>query len=236
MKRPGGRLRIGAGVTYADVEATIARHFPDFGELMRRLGAQQVRNAGTMGGNVANGSPIGDSPPALIALGAELVLRHGEERRRIPLEDFFLAYGKQDRAPGEFVEAIEVPLLDDPERLKCYKLTKRFDQDIAAVCGCFNLRVNAGVCGEARICYGGMAATPKRARAVEAALTGKPWTAATVEQAMAAFERDFAPIDDMRASASYRMRAAKNLLLKYFRESSHPLAETRLVGRHAAFG
>ncbi len=232
----GGRLRIGAGVPYTDAEATIARHFPDFGELMRRLGAVQVRNAGTMGGNVANGSPIGDSPPALIALGAELVLRLGDARRRIPLESFFLAYGKQDRAPGEFVESIEVPLLDDPERLKCYKLTKRFDQDITAVCGCFNLRVQGGICVEARICFGGMAATPKRARAVEAALTGKPWTAATVEQALAAFERDYAPISDMRASAAYRMRAAKNLLLKYFRESSHPLAETRLVGRHAAFG
>jgi xanthine dehydrogenase small subunit len=227
VEESGGRLRIGAGVAYTDAEAAIARHYPDFGELMRRLGAVQVRNAGTMGGNVANGSPIGDSPPALIALGAELVLRQGDARRRIPLEAFFLGYGEQDRAPGEFVELIEVPLLDDPERLKCYKLTKRFDQDITAVCG---------VCVEARICFGGMAATPKRAHAVEAALTGQPWTAATVEQATAAFERDFAPISDMRASAAYRMRAAKNLLLKYFRESSRPLAETRLVGRHAAFG
>ena len=236
VEESGGRLRIGAGAAYTDAEAAIARHYPDFGELLRRLGAMQVRNAGTMGGNVANGSPIGDSPPAPIALGAELVLRQGDARRRIPLESFFLGYGTQDRAPGEFVESIEVPLLDDPERLKCYKLSKRFDQDITAVCGCFNLRLQGGVCVEARIGYGGMAAIPKRPRAVEAALTGKPWTAATVEQALAAFERDFAPISDMRASAAYRMQAAKNLLLKYFRESTRPLAETRLVGRHAAFG
>jgi xanthine dehydrogenase small subunit len=154
----------------------------------------------------------------LIALAARVVLRKGEIQRKLPLEDFFIAYGKQDRSPGEIVEAIEVPLTATADELGCYKLSKRFDQDISAVCGCFNLRIEDGRVASARICFGGMAATPKRATAVEGLLSGAPWTLETVERAMAGFERDYAPISDMRASASYRMKAAKNLLLKYFHE------------------
>jgi xanthine dehydrogenase small subunit len=129
-----------------------------------------------------------------------------------------------------------VPLLDRPERLKCYKISKRFDQDISAVCGCFNIDVADGVVRAARICYGGMAPTPKRASSVETALTSRAWTLATVMDALPAFDRDYAPLTDVRGSAIYRSRAAKNLLIKYFHESQHPLRETRLVGREAAFG
>lgn len=228
-----GRIRIGAAAIYAEAEAILADAYPDFGELIRRLGARQVRNAGTIGGNIANGSPIGDTPPALIALGAELILRKGDTRRRMALEDFFLAYGKQDRAPGEFVEAVEVPLLVNREQLRCYKISKRFDQDISAVCGCFNICVEAGMAAEARIAFGGMAGTPKRASAVEAALRGKPWTEETIEAAIPAFETDFRPLTDMRGSADYRMLTAKNLLRKYFRETRLPLSQTRLAGREA---
>jgi xanthine dehydrogenase small subunit len=231
----GDKLRIGAGARWADLEATIARHYPDFAELLRRFGALQVRNAATIGGNIANGSPIGDGAPALIALGATLVLRKGAARRTLPLESFFLAFGKQDRQPGELVEAIEVPLLDPPERLKCYKVSKRFDQDISAVCGCFNIDIAGGTVRAARICFGGMAGTPKCAAHVEAALIGRPWTLVTVMDALPAFESDYAPITDMRGSAAYRMQAAKNLLIKYFHETQHPLRESRLVGRGAAF-
>jgi xanthine dehydrogenase small subunit len=227
------RIWIGAAATYSDAEDVIASAFPDFGELIRRLGARQVRNAGTIGGNIANGSPIGDTPPALIALGAELVLRRGNARRRMPLEQFFIAYGKQDRAPGEFVEAVEVPLLADPEQLRCYKISKRFDQDISALCGCFNIRVADGAVAEARIAFGGMAGVPKRAAAVEAALRGKPWTESTILATIPAFETDFQPLTDMRGSAQYRMLAAKNLLRRYFAETQVPLAQTRLVGRDA---
>jgi xanthine dehydrogenase small subunit len=227
------KIWIGAAATYTDAEAVLAGAYPDFGELIRRLGARQVRNAGTIGGNIANGSPIGDTPPALIALGAELILRKGDARRRMPLEDFFLAYGKQDRAPGEFVEAVEVPLLTRREQLRCYKISKRFDQDISAVCGCFNVGVEAGTVAEARIAFGGMAGTPKRASSVEAALIGRPWTADTVEAAIPAFETDFQPLTDMRGSAGYRMLTAKNLLRKYFQETRLPLSQTRLVGREA---
>jgi len=237
IDRHADRLIIGAGVTYSEAFAAIADIFPDLGEIIRRLGAVQVRNAGTIGGNIANGSPIGDMPPALIVLDATLVLRKAGETRRLAIEDFFIDYGKQDRAPGEFLEAIEIPLPDpganSGARLGCYKITKRFDQDISAVCGCFDVRVEQGKVTAARIAFGGMAAIPKRARAVEAALQGKPWTAATVESSIDAFEADFSPITDMRASAGYRLEAAGNLLRKYFAESARPLFETRLVGRGA---
>jgi xanthine dehydrogenase small subunit len=233
IRKEAGTIRIGAAATYADAEAMLAEAYPDFGELIRRLGAAQVRNAGTIGGNIANGSPIGDTPPALIALGAELILRRGDARRRLKLEDFFIAYGRQDRAPGEFVEAVEVPLLANREQLRCYKVSKRFDQDISAVCGCFNISVADGLVAEARICFGGMAGTPKRAVAVEAMLRGRPWTLATVEAALPSFDADFEPLTDMRGSAGYRMLTAKNLLRKYFHESRLPLSKTRLVGREA---
>jgi xanthine dehydrogenase small subunit len=234
VSQEGQTLRIGAGVAWADLEQIVGRHHPDFGELLRRFGSVQVRNAATVGGNIANGSPVGDGPPALIALGATLVLRKGAARRRIPLESFFLAYGKQDRQPGELIEAVEVPLTAPPERLRCYKVSKRFDQDISAVCGCFNIDAGSGAVRSARIAFGGMAATPRRAAQVEAALAGQPWTQATIMAALPAFERDFTPISDLRASAAYRMQVAKNLLVRYFHESQHPLRETRLVGHGAA--
>jgi xanthine dehydrogenase small subunit len=234
MREQGGALHIGAGLTWSELIVPLGRHFPDFAELLRRFGAVQVRNAATIGGNIANGSPIGDGPPALIALGAELVLRKGRVRRTMALEDFFIAYGRQDRQPGEFVEGIEVPLLADPGQLKCYKVSKRFDQDISAVCGCFNIQVKAGTVVSARIAYGGMAATPKRASAVEATLMGRPWALATVTGALRAFDEDFTPISDMRASTPYRAHVAKNLLLRYFHETQGTAA-TRLVGPSAAF-
>ena len=209
-------IRIGAGVRIADLGAMIGAYHPGFAEMFRRYGSAQVRAAATLGGNIANGSPIGDSPPPLIALNARLHLRKGDERRDIALEDFFIAYGKQDRRPGEFVEAVSIPRQED--RLRVYKLSKRFDQDISAVCGAFSIRVSGGKVAEARIAFGGMAATPKRAATVEAALTGQEWNAATVTRAMAAFAEDFSPLSDMRASASYRLQTAANMLLRYWHE------------------
>jgi xanthine dehydrogenase small subunit len=214
----GDAVRIGAGVRYADAYATLVGLHSQFGELIRRLGAVQVRNLGTLCGNIANGSPIGDMPPALIAAGATLVLRKGAATRRLPLEDYFLAYGVQDRRPGEFVEAVIVPKLPADRLFRLYKLSKRVDQDISAVCAAISVDLQDGVVAEARIAFGGMAATPKRARACEAALAGRPWTQATIEAAMAALASDFQPISDMRASAGYRLEAAKNLLLKAWLE------------------
>jgi len=216
----GDALRIGAGVRYADAHPSLAALHPEFGELLRRLGGLQVRNLGTVCGNIANGSPIGDMPPALIAAGATLVLRKGSVRRELPLEAFFLAYGKQDRAPGEFLEAVIVPKPAAGRIFKIAKLSKRFDQDISAVCLGLSVGVEAGRVTDARISFGGMAATPKRAAACEAALTGQPWTADTVQAAVERLGEDFAPITDMRASADYRLEAAKNLILRAFRESA----------------
>ena len=209
-------VRIGAGASVADVGAAIAALHPDFAEMIRRYGSVQVRNAATIGGNIANGSPIGDSPPALMALGATLHLRKGDVRRELPLEDFFVEYGKQDRAAGEFVEAVSFARQAD--RLKCYKLSKRFDQDISAVCGCFSIIVADGVVESARIAFGGMAGIPKRAGHVEAALTGQPWSEATIRAASGEWARDFTPMSDMRASAAYRLEAARNMLLRYYLE------------------
>lgn len=216
----GGTLRIGAGVTLTALYEAMKPRHPSFAEMLRRYASQQVRNAATIGGNIANGSPIGDGPPALIALGATLHLRKGATRRDMPLENFFLDYRKQDRQPGEFVEAITIPA--SAPALRCYKISKRFDQDISAVCGCFNLTIEAGKVTAARIAFGGMAGIPKRAAAVEAALLGKDWSLATVSAALPAFAQDFTPMTDMRASAAYRLTAAQNLLTRYF----HDLAGT----------
>lgn len=223
-------IEIGAGVSLSDATPVIARSYPDFGELLRRFGSVQIRNLGTVGGNVANGSPIGDALPALIALGAEVHLRRGEERRRLALEDLYIDYGRQARRPSEFVERIILPKPAPDQEFRAYKVAKRFDQDIAAVCGCFNLHLKGGKVADARIAFGGMAAISKRALECERNIVGRPWTLPTVEAGMVALARDFAPISDMRASADYRARIAQNLLRKCFIETSEPAAATRLAG------
>ncbi|WP_299745465.1 xanthine dehydrogenase small subunit [uncultured Tateyamaria sp.] len=209
-------IRIGAATTLTDLHNAIAPRHPGFAELIRRYGSVQVRNAATIGGNVANGSPIGDGSPALMALGATLHLRSVDGVRTLPIEDFFIDYGKQDRAENEFVEAITIPRQYDA--LRCYKLSKRFDQDISAVCGCFWIEVVNDVVTEVRLAFGGMAGTPKRAAHAETALRGQPWTDAIVARAMQAMSRDFQPLSDMRASADYRMQTAQNMLLRAWLE------------------
>lgn len=209
-------IHFGAGVSMTDVLAAVKDVYPSYAEMIRRYGSVQVRNAATIGGNIANGSPIGDNPPALIALGATLHLRLRDVDRSLPLEDFFVDYGKQDRQPGELVTGVTVPLGQDRHRV--YKLSKRFDQDISAVCGGFNITVENGVVTAARIAFGGMAGTPHRATAVEAALVGQLWTLKTVEHAVARFADDYTPMSDMRASADYRLATAANMLRRYFAE------------------
>ena len=209
-------VRFGAMVDMNAMGTAMSDLHPSYAEMIRRYASVQVRGAATVGGNIANGSPIGDNPPALIALGAMLHLRKSDVRREIPLEDFFVEYGRQDRQPGEFVEAVSFARQED--RLKCYKLTKRFDQDISAVCGCFYITVEGGVVHAARIAFGGMAGIPKRAAAVEAALVGQPWNDASVRAALPAFDQDFTPMSDMRASARYRQETARAMLVRYFHE------------------
>ncbi len=221
IEQTPGHLHIGAGVTINQLRDALAPHHPSFAELLRRYASEQVRNAATIGGNIANGSPIGDAPPALIALGATLHLRRGPDLRSIPLESFFIEYRKQDRQPGEFVAGLSIPA--SAPNLRCYKLTKRFDQDISAVLGCFNITTEGGQITQARIAFGGMAGIPKRAAHVENAILNKPFTLETLQAALPEFAQDFQPLTDMRASASYRLTTAQNLLIRYF----HDLNGTR---------
>ncbi len=211
-------IEIGAGVTYSDAITVIGRHYADFGCLIRRIGSTQIRNSGTIGGNVANGSPIGDTPPALIALGAKVILRNGDAERTLDIEDFYIDYGKQDRAAGEFVARISVPKPKADMKFRAYKLSKRFDQDISAVCAAFSITLKNGVTESATLAFGGMAAIPKRAFEAEKVLVGKPLTEEVVEAAMLAMTNDFAPLTDMRASKDYRMMASQNLLMKFYIE------------------
>ncbi|WP_020651163.1 xanthine dehydrogenase small subunit [Solimonas variicoloris] len=208
-------LRIGAAVLLAEAwPALVARH-PPLAELARRFASPPVCNSGTLVGNVANGSPIGDSMPALLALGASVELRHGERTRRLPLDQFYLGYQKKALQPGEFVAALIVPPLADGWRLASYKLAKRYDQDISAVCAAFALKLEHGRVADLRLAYGGMAATPRRAAKTEAVLRGRVWDEAALEAAVVALAEDFQPLSDMRASGAYRLQTAGNLLRRY---------------------
>ena len=207
---------IGAMVSIETLRLWAVDHMPAIADLLRRYASTQVRMAATLGGNIANGSPIGDSPPPLIALGATLTLRRGHMRRTIPLQDFFIDYGKQDLQPSEFVQSIQIPKSDHD--LRCYKISKRFDQDISALLGCFNIRLANNTIQDAKIAFGGMAGIPKRASAVERALIGQPWTLDTITAAHSAWSDDFQPLSDMRASADYRLKTARNLLVRYFHD------------------
>ncbi len=232
LDRTAGYLEIGAAVTYSDAMEPLCRWYPDFKPLLRRLGAAQVRNAGTIGGNIANGSPIGDMPPGLIAIGAELVLSNTGGSRRIALEDFFIDYGKQDLRPGECVEKILIPLPSDERQFRTYKLSKRLDQDISAVCAAYGMELSRdGRVDAIRIAYGGMAATPKRAHACEQALIGRTWDQAAVDAAQQALAEDYQPISDWRASADYRLLGAQNLLQRFYLETSGGEHEVRLSHR-----
>lgn len=211
-------LRIGAGASYSEAEALIVRAFPHMADYWSRIAGWQVRNMGTVGGNIANGSPIGDTPPVFIALGARLHLRSASGVRELPLEEFFIDYGKQDLRAGEFVEAVELPLAQAGVHHAAYKVSKRRDEDITAVAAGFAVAVENGVITQARIAFGGMAATPKRARLAEAALEGQPFSEASFEAAANAVADDFAPLSDWRASAKYRSLVAANLFRRFWLE------------------
>ena len=235
IEQDAGFLEIGAGVTLEDAYAALCGHYPQLREMRQRFASLPIRNAGTLGGNVANGSPIGDSMPWLIALGAEVVLYSAAGRRTLPLEDFYLGYQKKDLRPDEFVAAVRAPLPRAGVHFRTYKLSKRFDQDISAVCAAFAITLDGERVSDARIAYGGMAATPKRATHAEAALRGRAWDEDALAGATAAMEQDYAPLSDMRASAAYRMRTARNLLRRFWLETrpDAPLDQTE-VNAYAA--
>jgi xanthine dehydrogenase small subunit len=220
ISEDSGMLEIGAGVSLNDAYQALYRHYPaQLGEMWQRFASLPIRNAGTLGGNVANGSPIGDSMPWMIALGSEVVLLGPAGRRVLPLEAFYLDYMKKDLRADEFVQAVRVPLPRAGVQFRTYKLAKRFDQDISAVCAAFAFALDGGTVREARIAFGGMAATPRRAALAEAALNGKPWSEAQLAIAMDALAQDYQPLSDMRASSAYRMKTAQNLLRRFWFET-----------------
>jgi len=232
---PSGVL-IGATATYQTTELAMTRLSEDLGELWKRIGSKQVRASGTVGGNIANGSPIGDTPPALIALGATLELQSGDGSRALPLEEFFIEYGRQDRNQGEFVTGLFVPRLSSNQAFRCYKISKRFDQDISSVMGAFRFTIEDNMIVATRIAYGGMAGTPKRALNAEKALTGASLDdPSTWGAGMQALLSDFTPLTDMRASAEYRMETARALLAKALMEISGTAPENvRVLTRREA--
>ncbi|NNF40716.1 MAG: xanthine dehydrogenase small subunit [Woeseiaceae bacterium] len=212
-------IDVGAAVTLTDVMPVLLHHFPGFEELMRRFASPPIRNAGTLGGNVANGSPIGDTMAALMVTGAVLVLRHGSATRELPLDAFYHGYRQNDLAPGEFLASIRIPLAEPAAIVRSQKWSKRFDQDISAVCTAYYLRLDNDIVTEFRMACGGLAPVIKRASHCEAALHGEHWSAQSIEKACTALSRDFSPISDMRAAASIRVLAVQNLLRRFFRET-----------------
>jgi xanthine dehydrogenase small subunit len=216
-------LVLGAMVSLSDAYDALVEHYPELKELYRRFASLPVRNAGTLGGNVANGSPIGDSMPALLALDTQVCLHGPAGARRVPLADFYLGYQQKDLQPGEWLESLEVPLPVEQQRLllRSYKVSKRVDQDISALCAAFALQLDPdGVVNRCRVAFGGMAAVPARGLKTEATLLGSFWDEASLEQACLALAEDFSPLNDLRASAGYRMRVAQNLLRRFYLETS----------------
>ncbi|UGQ47235.1 xanthine dehydrogenase small subunit [Massilia endophytica] len=227
VREADGLLDIGAGVSLEDAYNALCEHYPqELGELRQRFASLPIRQAGTLGGNVANGSPIGDSMPWLIALSAQVVLHSVRGERVLALEDLYLDYMKKDLAADEFVLSVRVPLPRPNVAFRTYKLAKRFDQDISAVCAAFAFTLDRGVVTGARIAFGGMAGTPKRAARAESLLAGRRWDEAALADAMRALAEDYAPLSDMRASSEYRMKTAQNLLRRFWLEtrSDAPLA------------
>ncbi|MES2090147.1 MAG: xanthine dehydrogenase small subunit [Pseudomonadota bacterium] len=218
-------LEIGAGVPLEDAWSALVQQVPALREIWLRFASPPIRHVGTLGGNLANGSPIGDGAPVLLALGAELVLRQGSRRRTLPLSSFYLDYMKTALEPGEFVQTVRVPQPHPGDLVRAYKISKRRDSDISAICAGLMLRLKHGLIVEARLGWGGMAATTRRSPQAEAALVGQPWTEATLHRAQAALAQDFQPLTDLRASSDYRMKVAANLLERFWLETrpDHPL-------------
>jgi xanthine dehydrogenase small subunit len=231
-----GLLEIGAAVRLEDAYAALVGHYPMLDELHQRFASPPIRHAGTLCGNLANGSPIGDSMPILIALGAQLLLRRGDVTRVLALEDFYLGYQKKALQAGEFIEAVHIPLPRPNRIVASYKIAKRTDQDISAVCGAYQLDLANGQIRAARIAYGGMAAIPLRARHTEARLTGTRWTLDSVRDAAAALAEDFTPLSDLRASADYRLTVAQNLLQRLYLEHAEPKFTVRLAQLEGTIG
>ncbi|SAK71946.1 FAD-binding molybdopterin dehydrogenase [Caballeronia fortuita] len=233
VETTGDWIEIGAGVSVERAYSELVKQYPELEETRLRFASLPIRNAGTLGGNVANGSPIGDSMPGLIALNARVVLQSVEGMREMPLENLYIAYQKKDMRENEFVAAIRVPTRSGRRakmQFRAYKLSKRFDSDISAVYAAFSFIPDGDTIREPRLAYGGMAATPKRAEHAEAVLNDALWHEATAQAAMIALSKDYQPLTDMRASSDYRLDTAKSLLYRFWLETRphDPLDKSKL--------
>lgn len=224
---------IGSALPYSKFIDTLHHYYPDLGDMIERIGSKQVRNNGTLGGNIGNASPIGDMPPALIALGATMTLHVNGSERTILVEDYFVDYKKTLLLPSEFIKSVQIPKPTAGQTLKLYKISKRIDDDISAVLAAFFIERNGQEITNVRLAFGGMAAIPKRAPAAEAVLQGNSLTKETAAAAKEALAADFQPLSDVRASDKYRMKVAQNLIEKCYLELQSPNArkviETRVV-------
>ena len=220
IKADADAIEIGGAVTYTEALPHLDRHFPSFGALVRRIGSRQIRNLGTIAGNVATASPIGDTIPCLIALDATVTLASSAGKRVLPVESFIAGYRKTVLAPGEVIAAIRVPLLTSGEEFAAYKVCKRFDQDISTVVAAFRLQRLGGKVATLQAAYGGMAPRAMRAKSLEAAVRGRPWAPAWLADVESLLARDFTPIMDHRGGAAYRLRAAAGLLRRFQLEAS----------------
>lgn len=220
---------IGSAVPYSEFTSMLDTEYHELGEMIARIGSKQIRNNGTLGGNIGNASPIGDMPPPLIALGAKITLQRGDIERKVALEDFFVAYKKTVLSEAEFIKNIYIPKAKPGQLLKVYKISKRIDDDISAVLGAFFIELNDNVVTNIRIAFGGMAGIPMRAKRCEAALLSKIFNKASIVAAQQALTQDFQPMPDVRASDKYRMKVAQNLIQKCYLELQSKNIETRVV-------
>jgi xanthine dehydrogenase small subunit len=234
IRRDAVGIEIGAAVSLTEAWRAVVAEFPTLAEMAQRFGSPPVRNSGTLCGNLANGSPIGDSLPVMIALDAELVLRRGVRIRRLPLEKFYLGYQRTALEPGEFVMSVKVPVPRAQRWVAGYKVSKRFDQDISAIAVAFAVEVEGGRVASARIAFGGMAAVAARALATERALLGAAWNETSIDAAVAKLAEDFKPLTDMRASSAYRLQTAGNLLRRFYFEHGGSTDPTRTAAAVAA--
>lgn len=218
IKETDTHIEIGANVTLTDAYTVLSSYFPSFGHLLHRFASLQVRNQGTLGGNIANASPIGDAPPLLIALNASILLRRGDSIREMPLEDYFVNYKVTKQQPSEFIQTIRIPKPETNQTFEAYKVSKRIDDDISAVCAAFNFTLKNDEIKDVRVAFGGMAAIPERAKNCEKVLLNQPFSQQTIQNAMQALADDFQPISDFRASKEYRSEIAANLLYRFYTE------------------
>ena len=219
IKETRNFIEVGSGVSLYEFQNVIKSYYPDFYNILKRYGSVQIRNVGTLAGNIATASPIGDSLPLLLSLDSKIKIQTFKSIKTIPLSKFFLSYRKTKLKKGEFLYSVEIPI-NKQNHFKAYKISRRFDDDISSVCASFNFLIKKNIILKANIAYGGMSAIPKRATIIEKALTNSVFSEDTFSKAKNLIDADFSPIDDMRASKNYRIDVAKNLMMKFFYEVS----------------